>query len=81
MSKFTTMWRIKHGEPLTYNERIINSACDIIDRQEKAINGIISYPHHCYDCGCTYSSPKRLARCWSCNSNNVVNCFKERYVK
>ncbi len=38
MSKFTTMWRITHGEPLTYNERVVNSACDIIDRQEEAIN-------------------------------------------
>lgn len=31
-TEFTEKWRIKHGEPLTYNERIINSACDIIDQ-------------------------------------------------
>ena len=35
MSKFTEMWRVTHGEPLTYNERIINSACDIIERQDE----------------------------------------------
>lgn len=35
MSKFTEMWRVTHDEPLTYNERIINSACDIIERQDK----------------------------------------------
>lgn len=29
---FTKKWRVKHGEPMTYNERIINSACDLIDR-------------------------------------------------
>lgn len=34
---FTKEWRIKHGEPLNYNERIVNSACDIIDRQTERI--------------------------------------------
>ena len=34
MSEFTKKWRIKHGEPMTYNERVVNSACDIIDKNE-----------------------------------------------
>lgn len=34
---FTEKWRIKHGEPLNYNERIVNSACDIIDCQAERI--------------------------------------------
>ncbi|MBE3145011.1 MAG: hypothetical protein IMZ61_14000 [Planctomycetes bacterium] len=38
---------------------------------------MIFYPHHCYDCGCTYVSDKRLAWCWSCHSWNVINCYKE----
>ncbi len=33
-SEFTKKWRIKHGEPMTYNERVVNSACDIIDKLE-----------------------------------------------
>lgn len=37
MSNFTKKWRVKHGKPLTYNERIINSACDIIEEQDKRI--------------------------------------------
>jgi hypothetical protein len=37
MSEFTKKWRVTHPEPLTYNERIINSACDIIERQDKQI--------------------------------------------
>ena len=41
MSKFTKMWRVKHDEPLTYNERIINSACDIIEKYETALQEII----------------------------------------
>jgi len=40
MSEFTKMWRVKHDEPLNYNERIINSACDIIEKQEAALNAI-----------------------------------------
>lgn len=36
-SEFTKKWRIKHGEPLTYNERIVNSACDIIEQQDERI--------------------------------------------
>ena len=32
MSDFTKKWRVKHGEPLNYNERIVNSACDIIEK-------------------------------------------------
>ena len=35
--EFTKMWRVTHDEPLTYNERIINSACDIIEKQDKRI--------------------------------------------
>ncbi len=34
MSDFTKKWRVTHDEPLTYNERIINSACDIIKELE-----------------------------------------------
>lgn len=37
MSDFTKKWRIKHGEPLNYNERVINSACDIIEQQDERI--------------------------------------------
>ena len=40
MSDFTKKWRVKHDEPLTYNERIINSACDIIEKQDERIEEI-----------------------------------------
>ena len=40
MSDFTKKWRVKHGEPLNYNEHIVNSACDIIEEQEAALNAI-----------------------------------------
>ncbi len=35
MSEFTKMWRVTHDEPLNYNERVINSACDIIEEQDE----------------------------------------------
>jgi len=38
---------------------------------------LIFYPQHCYDCGCTYISEERHEKCWSCNSNNTVNCYGE----
>lgn len=37
MSEFTEMWRVKHNEPLNYNERIVNNACDIIEELEADI--------------------------------------------
>ena len=37
MSEFTEMWRVKHDEPLNYNERIVNNACEIIERQDERI--------------------------------------------
>ncbi len=40
MRDFTKNWRVKHDEPLTYNERIINSACDIIEKQDERITGL-----------------------------------------
>lgn len=36
--EFAEYWRIKHGEPLSYIERVVNSACDIIIRQDKRID-------------------------------------------
>lgn len=40
----------------------------------------IYYPHYCYDCYCTYVSAKRHARCWSCNSENTINCFGQKKI-
>ena len=39
----------------------------------------IYYHHYCYDCYCWYVSDKRHARCWSCNSENTINTFREKY--
>jgi hypothetical protein len=40
---------------------------------------LVFYPQFCYDCGCTYVSDKRHARCWNCNATDTINCFRERY--
>ena len=39
---------------------------------------MIYYPQYCYDCGCTFVSAERHARCWSCNSENTINCYAEK---
>lgn len=41
MSEFTEMWRVKHDEPLNYNERIVNNACDLIEELEGHVQQLI----------------------------------------
>lgn len=49
MSEFTKKWRVKHDEPLNYNERIINSACDIIEKQDEQIKELESAINYATD--------------------------------
>lgn len=39
------------------------------------------YPQYCLTCGCSFVSEKRNADCWSCNSGDTVNCYRERNKK
>lgn len=47
MSGFTKKWRVTHNEPLNYNERIINSACDIIEQQDERIETLEAVIQRC----------------------------------
>ncbi len=71
MSDFTKKWRVTHDEPLTYNERVINSACDIIEKQTEQIEELkqllIEYGRHSpgcsapygYDCRCGWDRERK----------------------
>ena len=61
---------IKNNEYKTYLET---------KKLDNTFSEMIFYPQHCYDCLCCYVSKERHARCWSCNSDNTVNCYGEMY--
>jgi len=41
--------------------------------------GNLYYSHFCFTCHCCFVSDKRNARCWSCNSDDTINGFDERF--